>query len=167
VQEYVNTLDRRRGRDVLTSPRSLGRWLDAHDLLGHGSNVDDADLALALEVREGLRAFFDPRSRSGTEVADALNDVVRRAGIVPYVTHSGTVRLKPTAGGVVGGLGRIVAISLLALLDGSGARLRTCADAECRSLFFAGSRSRPADTCEDPLCGGGRHRLRVRRIQRS
>lgn len=167
VQEFVNTLDRRRGRDLLSSSRSLGRWLDVHDLLGHGSSVGDADVAQALEVREALRAFFDPRSPSGADVADALNDVVRRAGIVPYVNPSGVVRLKPTAGGVVGGLGRIVAISLLALLDGSGARLKTCAAAECRSLFFAGARSRWADRCEDPLCGGGRRPLRVLRVRRT
>jgi predicted RNA-binding Zn ribbon-like protein len=167
VQEFVNTADRRRGRDLLTSDRSLERWLDAHDLLGHGHVVDDADVALAHEVREALRAFFDPRHAPGSEPADVLNDVVRRAGVVPYVNPSGVVRLKPTVGGAVGGLGRIVAISLLALLDGSGVHLKACAAPECRALFFDGSRTRPTDRCEDPLCGGGGHRLRIRRATRT
>lgn len=159
VQEFVNTVDRRRGREVLTTGRSLGRWLDAHDLLGHGYEVGDADLALALAVREGLRSLFDRHAGPAPDAADVLNDVVRRAGIVPYVNPSGVVRLKPTAGGAVGGLGRIAAIALLAQLDGSAVHLRACAAAECRSLFFAGGgRFRLADRCADPACAARRPR---------
>lgn len=165
VQEFVNTSDRRRGRDVLTSDRSLGRWLDAHDLIGHGRPVGELDVALALRVREGLRDAFDVRRSPGADAADVLNDLARRAGIVPYVTLGGQVRLKPTAGGAVGGLGRIVAITMQALLDGTAAGMRVCGDDECRSVYFDGSRSRASDRCGDPLCGGGRHRLRVRRIR--
>jgi predicted RNA-binding Zn ribbon-like protein len=167
VQEFVNTSDRRRGRDVLTSDRSLGRWLDSHDLIGHGRTVDDLDVALALRVREGLRDAFDVRHTPGAEAADVINDLARRAGIVPYVTLSGHVRLKATAGGAIGGLGRIVAISMQALLDGTAAGLRVCGDPACRTVYFDGNRSKASDRCGDPLCGGGGHRLRVRRIRKS
>jgi predicted RNA-binding Zn ribbon-like protein len=167
VQQFVNTADRRRGSDLLTSDRGLARWLDAHDLLGHGHPVDDVDLTLARRVREALRTAFDATQAPGAGATDILNDLARRAGIVPYVNPSGVVRLKATAGGAVGGLGRLVAISLVALLDGSGARLKPCAVPECRSLFFDGSRSRSADRCADPLCAGARRRLAVLRPRRA
>jgi predicted RNA-binding Zn ribbon-like protein len=167
VQEFVNTADRRRGHDLLNSGRSLARWLEVHDLLGAGHPVGDDEVALAVGVREALRAVFDPRRAPGSAAAEVLSDIARRAGLVPYVNASGVVRLKPSAGGAVGGLGRIVAISMLALLDGSGSHLKACASPECRSLFFDGSRTRSTDRCEDPLCGGGRHRLRVLRARRS
>lgn len=167
MQEFVNTADRRRGHDLLNSGRSLARWLETHDLLGAGQPVGDEEVALAVGVREALRAVFDPRRAPGSAAADVLTDIARRAGLVPYVNASGVVRLRPSAGGAVGGLGRIVAISMLALLDGSGTHLKACASAECRSLFFDGSRSRSTDRCEDPLCGGGRHRLRVLRARRA
>lgn len=165
MQEFVNTADRRRGHDLLASDQALARWLDIHDLLGHGQSVGDADLALAVGAREALRVLFDPRPDFGLEAADALNDVARRAAVVPYVNASGLVRLKPTSGGVVGGLGRIVAISLMALLDGSAAHLKTCTAAECRSLFYDGSGQRSVDRCEDPLCGGRRSRSWRRRAR--
>ncbi len=167
MQEFVNTADRRRGNDLLTSERDLGRWLEAHDLLGQGHPVGEADVALAVDVREALRAVFDPRRAPGQDAADVLSDLARRAGLVPYVTRSGVVRLKASTTGAVGALGRIVAISMMALIDGSGVHLKACAAPECRALFFDGSRTRTSDRCEDPLCGAGRHGLRVLRARRS
>ena len=165
MQEFVNTVDHRRGQDVLASPTGLARWLEAHDLLGHGQTVDGADLATALRLREVLRDVFDPRRGLDGAAAGALNDVTASAGIAPHVTAGGLVRLRPAADGTTGALGRIAATSLRALLDGSAAKLKTCAAPECRWLFFDGSRNRSSAWCEDALCGS-RHRMRALRARR-
>lgn len=167
VQEFVNTADRRRGQDVLASPKSLVRWLQGQDLLGHGPAAGEPDLALALRVREALRDAFDPTGTLGAEAADTLNDIVRRAEIVPQVNASGLVRLSATARGVVGAVGGIVALSLLAQFDGSARRLKACAAPECRRLFYDESRNRSVVWCDDPACGGRHQRLRVLRARRT
>src|SRR4029450_2104303 len=77
VQELVNTIDLEDGNDQLDSPEALGRFLTGHGLLGPGEPVGQADLDLAVELREALRAML--RVNHGEPLDPAALELVNRA----------------------------------------------------------------------------------------
>ena len=60
--------------------------------------------------------------------------------------HAGTA-------GVRGAVGRLLGIAFLAELDGTWQRLRPCANASCRSVFWDGSKNRSGRWCSMEACG--------------
>ncbi|UWX96631.1 CGNR zinc finger domain-containing protein [Arthrobacter zhaoxinii] len=58
LQMFVNTADREAGKDALDSPGGLAAWLSGYGLVGAGTQATDEDLALAIDLREGLRSLF-------------------------------------------------------------------------------------------------------------
>ena len=58
VQALVNTVDREAGDDQLDSPEALRRFLTGHGLLAASEPVGPDDLAMAVELREALRAML-------------------------------------------------------------------------------------------------------------
>ncbi|MFD0659266.1 ABATE domain-containing protein [Thermocatellispora tengchongensis] len=56
VRDFVNTYDVEAGTDELSSPAELVVWLRGRGLAGARDRADAGDLALAVGLREGLRA---------------------------------------------------------------------------------------------------------------
>src|SRR5919206_3028294 len=82
VKALVNTIDLESNDDQLDSPEALRRFLTGHGLLGPSEPVGQADLALALELREALRAML--RVNHGEPMDPAALEVVNRvAGGAP------------------------------------------------------------------------------------
>jgi predicted RNA-binding Zn ribbon-like protein len=80
-----------------------------------------------------------------------VNAAVLAAGLSPRMDASGRVTLEPAAAGVAGALGRVVAVALTAMLDGSWARLKACRN--CGWGYFDYSRNRSATWCSMSICG--------------
>jgi predicted RNA-binding Zn ribbon-like protein len=74
---------------------------------------------------------------------------------------SAAPELVPRAFGVDGLLGRILAVTFLAMVDGSWTRLKGCRN--CRWAFFDESKNRSARWCSMTLCG---NRLKTRAYRR-
>ena len=77
VQALVNTIDLEDDDDRLDSPDALRRFLAGQGLLDASEPVDQADLAMAVELREALRAML--RVNHGEPLDPDVLQVVNRA----------------------------------------------------------------------------------------
>ncbi len=152
VQLFVNTSDHEHGRELLGSPAELAEWL-ADALAAPVARPRRDDLAAALELREALRSLLRGNNGLGADAGavEVVNRAVRDAGLSPRVDAARRVTLEPDAGGVPGALGRIVAVALGAMLDGSWPRLKACR--QCDWGYYDYSRNRSARWCSMSICG--------------
>jgi predicted RNA-binding Zn ribbon-like protein len=154
VQDFVNTVDREHGPDLLDEPDGLSDWLARRDL-AEGAPVDAAGVARALALREALRALLlanngEPEEPGARTVLDAAG---RRAGLEVAFGSDPPV-LTPTAGGLDAALGRVVAAAFAAMLDGSWTRLKACPRDVCGWAFYDRSTNGSATWCSMRVCGG-------------
>jgi predicted RNA-binding Zn ribbon-like protein len=159
VQMLVNTVDREHGPDLLADAEGLTDWLAARGLLEPGAvrdaAVSEGELEAAREVREALRSLMhanngapeEPRARAVLDAAAA------RAELRPTFPSEGP-ELVPGRGGVDGALGRVVAATFAAMLDGSWSRLKACPRDVCGWAFYDRSSNASATWCSMAVCGG-------------
>ncbi len=172
VQAFVDTLDLDLRTDVLAHSDEARAWLADAGLREEDQPDFDADLRLAREARESLRAMIG-RNTGGPPLTDA------ELRPLEEVTGQAAARLKVAADGQVGlgtgdGAGRLadgLAGLLLAVrdaqADGSWDRLKLCGNPDCRWAFYDRSRSHQGAWCEMASCGNRlkNRSLRARRAQ--
>jgi predicted RNA-binding Zn ribbon-like protein len=167
VRSFVNTLDVEEGLEELDSPAALREWLADRDLLAAGASVDAAGLRRAIELREALRALL--MHHGGLELdPDApgtLDAAARRAGLAVRFGEHAQPRLEPTAAGIDGALGRLLAIVTRAMDEGTWERLKVCLADTCQWAFYDTSRNRSAVWCDMRVCGN-RQKVRSFRERR-
>jgi predicted RNA-binding Zn ribbon-like protein len=160
VQAFVNThfdLVHDHGTEVLHSPAALGEWLRQAGLVAGGPSPGENELVRALTLREALRdlaragAADPPTARAalrGLDASAAGNRVEVRFGSTGprFVAAAGT--------GVDGALGCLLAITALAIADGSWSRLKVCPGNHCGWAFYDHSRNRTGRWCSMSVCGG-------------
>ncbi len=151
VRSFVSLHDHTPGaRDSLPpSTASIEAWFRGNGLLeGPASRTD---LTWAAGVLDDMR---DEARGDGTpETTERLNTAARRTGL--SICFGCTVEdpLHTTATGVRGAVGRLLGIAFLSRLDGTWERLRGCANAECRSVFWDRSKNRSGRWCSMGSCG--------------
>ncbi|MBX6386992.1 MAG: ABATE domain-containing protein, partial [Microbispora sp.] len=103
LRDFVNTYDVEEDTDELASPAELCVWLRERGLIGDDDRAADEDLAVAIQLREGLRAALRGNHDGGPyEAPEGLESVL--AGLPVRVTlPAGTPALEPVASGVAGG----------------------------------------------------------------
>ncbi len=155
IQAFVNTLDIENGIEELSTPARLADALARAGLTAAGLSPTPADLRVALEVREALRALL--LANNGVVVAaEAVAPLERasRAGqLAARFTPDRGGELVAEAPGVDGALGRLVALVLTAQADGSLARLKACRRDVCHWVFYDRSRNRASHWCAMSVCG--------------
>lgn len=164
VVRFLNTLDERSfsrhgvvhaGGDALSSPGALADWLADHALVDAGTELGEADLAAAVELRTALRAAM-----AGADSDAALARFpLRLAAVGP----AGTLDLVPA--GPTAFLGPLVAEVARAVADGRWRRVRLCAAPDCRWAFHDTSRNGTGRWCAMSSCGN-RHKTRAYRERR-
>ena len=155
VEEFINTVDLRPYREELGTPAALEAWLRQRGLLaGDGGEAGEDDLRRALGLREALRRLALANGGGTVYPVDlaALNAAAQESGLRVRF-HAGGVRIEPEAGGVVGALGRLVAIVQGAMADGSWERLKACAADDCRWVFYDHSKNAARSWCSMRSCG--------------
>ena len=155
VQGFLNShydLEREHGAELLHSPAALTAWLRRAGLLVEpAATADDHDLGRALAVRGGLRGLAQGSGRdpAGFDVA------ARGAAVEVRLTPGSPPRFVPApAAGVSGALGVLLAITAVAVADGSWSRLKVCPGENCGWVFYDGSRNRSGRWCSMSVCGG-------------
>lgn len=155
VQAFVNTLDTENGVEELSSPAELRRVLVELGLLAPvGDPLRGRDLAVALDVREALRALA--LANNGVPAAaGALRRLERAAGAARLTVsfRDGRARLVPEAHGLDGALGRLVAVVHEAMADGTWPRLKGCPRDVCHWIFYDRSRNGSGRWCAMSVCG--------------
>ena len=150
VQAFVNSVDAEHGPDLFDDAAGLGEWLDRRGLT---ADVGPDDPAAAREVREALRALLHANNGAAPDpAAEAVLDrAARRAELEPAF---GAAALVPRAGGVDGGIGRVLAAAFAAMLEGSWRRLKACPREVCGWAFYDRSSNASATWCSMQVCGG-------------
>lgn len=169
VHAFVNTVNLEAHREDLMSPDLLDEWFARWEFFmktPEGEERPEAsrgDLERTLEVREALRALL--WANNGAEAEEGATEVLDRAaadaGLRIRFGGEADTRLEPTATGVDGALGRILANAFAAMQDGTWLRLKACP--ECGWAFYDTSRNRSRTWCSMETCG---NRLKTRAYQR-
>jgi predicted RNA-binding Zn ribbon-like protein len=154
VQVFVNTNDLEGGPELLHSPAALREWLVDAGLLGEGEPVTEEEHARAIELREAIRQLVSAHAGLPHEpgAADVVNAAGQRAGLRPVLDDPAT-RFEPSAGGVDGALGRIVAAIHAGIAEGTWERLKACERDVCRWAFYDRSKNRSGHWCSMAVCG--------------
>ncbi|MGH2659607.1 MAG: CGNR zinc finger domain-containing protein [Actinomycetota bacterium] len=151
VRRFVNTLDLDTGTDELASPAAASAWLREQ---GWRTRVGAAGLIELLEAREALRDLMGARGVAPleAEAAVALDAIARRHPLLVQISSPDP--LQPISKAGVGALlERILGLVVAARIDGSWERMKTCANDECRWLFYDHSRNRSRTWCTMDICG--------------
>ena len=147
VQAFVNTLDLDLRTDVLADAGEARAWLADAGLRAPGQAGFAADLQLARDVRESLRAMI-ARNTDGQPLTEAelrpLEQVTSQARPQLEVTAHGQVELETGAPArrLADGLAGLLLAIRDAQADGSWDRLKLCGNPDCRWAFYDRSHSR-------------------------
>jgi predicted RNA-binding Zn ribbon-like protein len=154
VQAFVNTLEVDHGAEELADGEALAGWLRSRGLL-RGGSATGAEAAEARRLREAIRALLLESTGVSVrkEAARTLDRAARRAGVELRFDSAGEARLEPSAAGVEGALGRLLAAIGAAMADGSWSRLRACRADDCGWAFYDRSRNRSRQWCSMAVCG--------------
>jgi predicted RNA-binding Zn ribbon-like protein len=174
VQAFVDTLDLDLGTDMLAHSDEARAWLASASLRAADQPGFEADLRLAREARESLRAMIG-RNTGGPPLTEAelrpLEQVTSQAWPRLEVTADGRVGLGTGdgAGRLADGLAGLLLAVRDAQADGSWDRLKLCGNPDCRWAFYDRSRSHQGAWCEMASCGNRlkNRSLRARRAQAS
>jgi predicted RNA-binding Zn ribbon-like protein len=156
VQALVNTVELPTGPDRLADPEDARPWLIANELLASDAALDGTDLQLLSGVREALRTLLSHNSGGPAPVeADLvpLRAVADRGAARAELDTDGVVRLAAAGDSVAERLVELLLITRDAQRDGSWARLKVCANDECRWAFYDRSRNHGGTWCEMSACG--------------
>jgi predicted RNA-binding Zn ribbon-like protein len=162
VLAFVNTIDVEDGTDVLADgPRAFSAWLHGERLVPRRAAVTAEELALAVDLRAGLRAELLRNNGETPAAADlrAGEDALRR---LPLTAGLDAPWQAGAAGPVEAALGRIVAGYVQARADGTWSRLRRCPAEDCQWVFWDSSRNATRRWCSMRVCG---NRAKVRAFQ--
>jgi CGNR zinc finger/Putative stress-induced transcription regulator len=156
VQAFVNTLDIENGVEELVSPLALEEALVAIGAMPDGEGpLHEADLHVALDTREALRSLA--LANSGVPLEPSAPPSLERAARAAHFTvafdTTGRARLVPTASGLDGALGRVLAVVHEAMTDGTWARLKGCPRDVCHWVFYDRSRNGSGKWCAMSVCG--------------
>jgi predicted RNA-binding Zn ribbon-like protein len=159
VRRFVDTEDIYNGRDELEDEAAAAAWLVKEGVLTDGRPITGDSLVALRDLRNALRALAAANARGEHPPSGAV-DVFNRLS----APHAASVRLDVVHGDLVGFVrahddgagGAIAALAAAvhqAVLTGTWTRLKSCANPECRWLFYDRSRSRTARWCSMSGCG--------------
>ncbi|MDQ6780296.1 MAG: CGNR zinc finger domain-containing protein [Candidatus Eremiobacteraeota bacterium] len=168
VQSFINTLDPRPGREELSSAAALKAWLIDRGLMNRTERISENDLRHAKDVREALRDLLSADAEHALKPASAqtLSRAARGAQLLVQFKPDGSATFAPVASGVDEAMGRLLAITTLAMLDGSWQRLKICGDDTCRWAFFDYSKNYSRNWCSMASCGNRDKARRFRERQK-
>lgn len=156
VKDFVNTveLDEDDG-EQLTSPKALGSWLRERGLLESSTEVNEPELDQTLVFREALRDLLSRNAGEAIDdsAIDVVNEQAARSSLRIRFEDADRPQLVPSAKGVNGALGRLLATIYKAMADGTWSRLKACRKHSCRWAFYDRSRNRSRSWCSMAVCG--------------
>jgi predicted RNA-binding Zn ribbon-like protein len=157
VQAFVNTRDADEGTDVLVDDEPARVWMGAAGLVGPDASVTAADLRIARDIRESLRALLAHNGGGPPPTPAELRPLERFTRALEArvsVDPTGYVHVGPQEPGRVGdGLLRLLLVVRDAQEAGTWPRLKVCANPDCRWAFYDRSHSRRGTWCDMATCG--------------
>ncbi|WP_067461717.1 CGNR zinc finger domain-containing protein [Actinomadura macra] len=172
LRDFVNTLDVDSGTEELATPARLAEWLAGRGLVTSGASAGDADLAMAIALREGLRAAMlvhhEPAGPGldKHEMAEGLDGALTVLPLrIAFTGPRPTLVPLGPPGTAATGLARLAAAIMDAVAAGTWTRLKVCQQNTCRWAFFDTSKNRSRAWCSMRVCGN-RTKTRAYRARR-
>ncbi|MFF7877264.1 CGNR zinc finger domain-containing protein [Streptomyces californicus] len=161
VEAFCNTATLLHGEDDLVRPESAAGWLRAHGLPEASA---PADLAMLVQARETVRAFLV--DRTSAEAVDGLNRLIASVAGPPAVRLDGSLALRPVTDDPAAEAVRAVLEPLVrdGLSGRHATRLKACAAADCRWVFYDRAPASNGTWCDMDVCGA-RHKMRAYRAR--
>lgn len=159
--DLVNTDDRGKETDTLTTVAELAVFLDDHEISGDRAGTD-AELRAVRRLRVRLRGVFDAAAVGDDDrVVEEINQLIADSRAIPrLVEHDGNplhLHFTPSDAPVQNRLGAEMGVTLaIVVRDGGIDRLRVCASPDCASVLVDLSRNRSRRYC-DTLCANRQH----------
>jgi predicted RNA-binding Zn ribbon-like protein len=155
VRAFLNTADIESGSDELGSPAKLVAWFSERSLLESGASAGDQDLERSRELREALRSlcFANSSGEPDPEAPPVLDSVAERAGLRLRFGADAAAKMVPSAEGVDGAHGRLLAIVAESMRAGTWKRLKACRSDDCRWAFYDASKNHSRAWCSMASCG--------------
>ncbi|MFC5750164.1 CGNR zinc finger domain-containing protein [Actinomadura rugatobispora] len=172
VRRFVDTEDLYNGRDALADIEAATAWLAGEGVLSNDRPITAGGLDALRNLRGAVRTLAAANTageEAPREAVEAFNDLAaRHAAVVRLdVLHGGVAAsLRPREDGAGGAIAVLAAAVHQAVLTGTWTRLKSCANPECRWLFYDESRSRTARWCSMRGCGNIVKARRYREKQR-
>ena len=170
VQRFVNTNDLETGPDLLPDAGTLRAWLVEAGVLDPAVELNADGHRRAIALREAIRELVAGHAGlpHDPDAMRIVNDAAARAGLRPVLEDPQT-RFEPSADGLDGALGHIVAAIHAAIGEGTWARLKACERDVCRWAFYDHSKNRSGHWCSMAVCGSREKNRRAyrRRVARA
>jgi predicted RNA-binding Zn ribbon-like protein len=163
VRRFVNTLDIEDGTDDLRSPAAAIAWLERE---GFPLRVGGGQLRELVRFREAVRDLVSARGTAADQDAIAAFDAISGRHPVTVRFSTPAVLTSTSRGGADAFIERILGLVAAAEIDGSWDRMKTCANDDCRWLFYDHSRNRSRNWCTMDLCGS-QAKMRTYRSRRA
>lgn len=176
VEAFLNTVDHHRfgehagkpdaQRDLFRDPQQVGAWFHSWGLLEEGAEVAFLQAQEAVVLRDGLRAWLLARQGLSHDER-ALEQCQQLIEELPLAVslRPDSAALVPSADDFRGALACLVRDVAVAEVAGSLARLKICAAADCRFVFYDHSKSRTGRWCSMQICGNRAKKRRYRARQ--
>jgi predicted RNA-binding Zn ribbon-like protein len=155
--------------EALPDARSAETFLAASGFALAEGDLDEAGLALLLELRSALAAVVDGAGseREPSGAWDTIDAIAAASPVVLAFAAGPRSALEPTGSGARGVVERVLADLHAAIADGRFARLRLCAFEPCSAAFYDATRSRTQRWHSYATCGNrvnvAAHRERAQR----
>jgi predicted RNA-binding Zn ribbon-like protein len=148
------------------SPSSLRKFFVERGLIGPDEPMAEEELGSAFGVHQALHRKVEARTGPAPTRAELslIEQAAREAGLELHFGSDGPPRIQPTAPGLPGALGRILAAVFLAELDGTWDRLKECSDETCTGVFYDRSKNHSGKWCSMQSCGN-RNKVRAWRAR--
>jgi predicted RNA-binding Zn ribbon-like protein len=153
--DFVGTLRARRNAaplEKLASPELLDDWFVESGMLDLAPAAGEADLAIAVELRESIYALVAARLAGRPLPHEAVAEVNLHASGLPVTLRlgpDGTTRI----GSVAQGLAALARETVEIVGGDEGALLRECARPECTQVYLDRSRGHRREWCAMKTCG--------------
>jgi predicted RNA-binding Zn ribbon-like protein len=157
------------GADPMSMPpshASLREFFVKQGLIGADEPMAEKELRSAFGVHQALHRKVESRTGRATTAAElsVIDQAAREARLELHFGSEGPPRIQPTAAGLAGALGRILAAAFLAEHDGSWDHLKVCNDETCTSVFYDRSKNHSGKWCSMQSCGN-RNKVRAWRAR--
>jgi predicted RNA-binding Zn ribbon-like protein len=166
VQAFVNTLDIENGREEFVAPSDVrGLLVRIGALADEGGQLGAADVRQALDVREALRSLLleNNGGARNPEAHATLERAARAAHLSLRFPPDDGLDLVPSAAGLDGALGRVLAVAYTAMAAGTWPRLKACRREVCFWVFYDRSKNLSGKWCAMSVCGNRTKKARAPR----
>lgn len=147
VRDFVNTTDHETATDDIDTPAKLTRYLHDAGLLRRRTPATVDDLALAQDLRRGIRRALELNHDGDSADIPVLDAALARLPLeLRWMGEA--ARLAPVRGGIAGALSEVAMAMSQAVAEDVWRRLKICVSDECEWAFYDGSKNRSRNWCE-------------------